>query len=71
MIGAIEMSERKFANWDQVPLVMTINEAAEVCGVHRNTIVNMIRDGRLAATKVGREWRITKDEIRRMLGEGE
>lgn len=58
----------KYTDWSDVPLVLTLQQAAKVMGAHRNTIMNMIKDKRLAAVKVGREWRISKDEIMRYLG---
>lgn len=41
----------------------SINEAAEVLGVHPNTIRNRIKDGRLAAGRIGWDWRISKEAI--------
>ena len=38
--------------------LLTVQEAAGLLRVHRNTIYAMIHDGRLPAFKVGRVWRI-------------
>jgi len=37
----------------------SIYEAAEILGVHHNTIRNRIKDGTLEAGRVGWEWRIS------------
>lgn len=42
----------------------TINEAAELLGVHPNTIRNRIKDGTLEAGRVGWEWKISIDAIK-------
>ena len=38
----------------------SIYEAAEILGVHHNTIRNRIKDGTLEAGRVGWEWRISR-----------
>ena len=45
----------------------TVEEAADYLQVHINTITRMIKEGKLKAGKVGREWRIARDEIERLL----
>ena len=44
-------------------LYYSVDEAAEVLGVHRNTIKNRIKDGGLQAIKIGRQWRIPKEAL--------
>lgn len=46
---------------------LTIEEAAEYLRVHSNTVLKMIRDGKITAGKAGREWRIKRTEIERLL----
>ena len=47
-------------------------EAADVLGLHPDTLVRMARTGRIWAQKVGREWRFRADrlEVRPVNGEG-
>lgn len=40
---------------------LTVGQAAELLGVHRNTVRNWAKDGRLQAAEVGKEWRIGRD----------
>ena len=41
----------------------SIYEAAEILGVHHNTIRNRIKDGTLEAGRVGWEWRISRGAL--------
>ena len=49
---------------------LTVNEFAEVIGVHPNSVRNMIKKGRLTAFRVGggerSSYRISKSEINRL-----
>jgi excisionase family DNA binding protein len=45
------------------PTELTLAEAAETLGVHYMTAYKYVRTGRLAATKVGGGWRISKDAL--------
>lgn len=47
--------------------VMNVRELAEFLKVSTQTIYNMLREGRLAARKVGREWRFHREDIERLL----
>ena len=44
----------------------TVYETADILRVHYQTIFNMIRRGDIHAVKVGRQWRITDEEIERI-----
>jgi excisionase family DNA binding protein len=44
---------------------MTVGEAAQLLGVSPATIRQQIRNGSLLATKRGRDWDISADEVRR------
>ena len=41
----------------------SIEEAADLLGLHTNTIRRMIKRGDLPATKYGRQWRIKKEDL--------
>jgi len=43
----------------------TITEAAELRGVSRQAIFELIKRGRLKATRLGSQWLIRKSDIRR------
>jgi len=43
-------------------------KVAKMLGVHRVTINRWIRDGKIRAVRIGKEYRIPEDEVRRLLG---
>ncbi len=45
---------------------VTLTEAAEALGVHYMTAYRYVRTGRLAATKVSGEWRVSTDDMSRL-----
>jgi excisionase family DNA binding protein len=51
----------------QLPGVLTLREAAKQAGLSANTLRVQIWNGRIKATKVGRDWVITRDELRAYL----
>ena len=44
---------------------MTLTEAAAVLGVKPDTLRQQVHNGKLAATKVGRDWSVTEAEVAR------
>ena len=44
-------------------LYYSMDEAAEILSVHRNTIKNRIKAGELQAFLIGRQWRIPKEAL--------
>jgi excisionase family DNA binding protein len=57
-------------NWNQLPVVLTTEEAADVLRVHTNTILSMAVNDDIPAVKVGRAWRISRDILKQYV-EGE
>lgn len=43
--------------------VYTLEELASVLMVTRRTLYNWVKDGKLEAFKVGRQWRVTKTAL--------
>lgn len=54
------MTDRQSAVLNLEKPYYSIYEAAEILGVHHNTIRNRIKDGTLEAGRVGWEWRISR-----------
>lgn len=46
----------------------SIEQVAEQLGVHVRTVRNFVRDGRLAATKVGKQYRIAAEDLAKLTG---
>lgn len=51
--------------------ILTLEETARYLRVSGQTVYNMIRDGRIKASKVGREWRFLRSDIESYLGGAE
>lgn len=45
------------------PDLLNVQEVADLLRVSNQTVYNMLKDGRLSAYKVGKEWRFSKDEV--------
>lgn len=52
------MSEEKFLN---------LNEVAERLRVTRQSVYNWVHSGKLKAVKIGREYRVSEAEVKRLL----
>ena len=50
--------------------VYTLQETADTLKVSTKAIRNWIKAGKLKATKIGREYRIQEQELKRVLDEG-
>lgn len=63
------MRQKMLTSWDSVPLCVDVPFVSNLLGIKPDTIQKMCADGRIKATKIAREWRITKTELKRLLGE--
>jgi len=61
------MNKTKEELLNDIVLIST-DEAAEKLEVTRRSIYRFIKQGRLNAVKVGREWKITLESLRNFLG---
>ncbi|MCL4515705.1 MAG: helix-turn-helix domain-containing protein [Firmicutes bacterium] len=48
---------------EEYPKLMNLEEVSSFLRVTPQTVYNMLRDGRIRATKVGREWRFPRETI--------
>lgn len=57
------MKDKK--TWDDYPVTLSIKETAQLLGISRlNTITSKCRNGELPAVKMGKDWRIDRDQLR-------
>lgn len=52
---------------DQYPRLMNVEEVSSFLRVTPQTVYNMLRDGRIRAAKVGREWRFPRETLLELL----
>ena len=50
--------------------LLTPAEVAEYLRISRRTVVRWVREGRLRAVRVGRQWRIPAEEVQRVVQKG-
>ena len=51
--------------------VLNLEQAIEFFGVSERTMIKLLREERIPARKIGREWRFSKTSLLRWLGEGD
>lgn len=64
----LAMAENK-PGWESLPNMLTVKEAADFLRVHFNTVKRLLSMGKLPGRKVGRQWRIEKDDLKRYMEE--
>lgn len=65
------MAKAKAEEQDMQPLVYTVAQVAQMLQVTRASVLNWIREGRIAAIRVSpRSTRIRRDELERILAHG-
>lgn len=52
-----------YTNFDDLPLVLTVENVSEVLDISTNTAYELLRSGKLRCVKVGRQYRIPKTAI--------
>ena len=48
--------------------VYTVNEASELCRLHPRTIVRKIKEGEIKAHKIGRQYRMSHEDLETFMG---
>ena len=51
--------------------VLNLDQAVEFFGVSERTMIKLLREERIPARKIGREWRFSKSALLNWLGEGD
>lgn len=54
---------------DDLPLIMTIEEASKYLRIPLSTLYKLAQNGKIPCQKVGRHWRFRKETIDHWLGE--
>lgn len=49
-------------------IIHTVDQAAQFLGLHAKTVLRMIKDGRLRATRIGKAYRIADRDLRALAG---
>lgn len=57
-----------FSTWDEVPVVINVPYVAMILKTSQDVVRKHLAAGELRGFKVGREWRINKEELQRFTG---
>lgn len=52
---------------EHLPVVLTAAEAMDILGVGKNTMYRLLKSGELPAVRIGRHWRIPKENLEQFL----
>ncbi len=53
------------------PTILKPSEVAELLCIHKNTVYKLIRRGDLPAFRIGKSWRIERNDLFHLLGRSE
>ncbi len=52
-----------YQNFDQLPLVLSVSEVAQVLSLGRDTTYHLIHSGHIRSVRVGRQYRVPKAAV--------
>lgn len=58
-----------YTDFEQLPLVLSVNQLIDVLNIGRNTAYELIRNGRIKCIRVGHQIRVPKEAIQNFLQE--
>ena len=58
-----------YTHYDQLPLILSVDELTKILGIGRNTAYDLIRCGRIRSVRIGHKIRIPKDSLLEFLQE--
>lgn len=53
----------RYTNYAQLPLILTVKEVAEVLGLGRNTVYELVRQGKIRSIRIGRQIKVPKSAL--------
>lgn len=56
-----------YINEEELPLIMTFAEVQELLLISRHTLMKLLSQNKLRGFKVGRQWRVKKEELLRYI----
>lgn len=49
--------------FEQIPEIMTLKECQHILKVGKNTMLNLLHDGKIEGFKIGNRWKIPKESV--------
>ena len=57
------MMEHNYVSYDDIPLIMTVEDLMPILLIGRNTAYDLVRSGEIKSIRVGRQIRISRDAL--------
>ena len=57
------MMEYNYISYDDIPLIMTVEDLMPILLIGRNTAYDLVRSGEIQSIRVGRQIRISRDAL--------
>ena len=57
----------QFHSWENVPIMLSVKQVAEVLGVSRACVYTMLKEDKLPKIQVGKTHKISKEALRRWI----
>ena len=57
------MMEYNYISYDDIPLIMTVEDLMPIFLIGRNTAYDLVRSGEIKSIRVGRQIRISRDAL--------
>lgn len=54
----------KYSNFNDIPLLLSVEQLTDLLGIGRNTAYGLVRCGRIKCIRIGRKIRIPRENIR-------
>jgi len=58
---------RKYRSYDELPLVLSVPQVAEILEIGKNTAYDLVRCGEIRSIRIGRQIKIPKDALIELL----
>lgn len=56
----MKSNEKKYTSIDQLPLVLSVEDLADVLGIGINSAYELVRSGQVGSIRIGRQYKIPK-----------
>jgi excisionase family DNA binding protein len=58
---------KMFYNWDEVPLLLSVKDVANILGIGQATAYSLVNSGTLPRVKIGKNYKVSKGLLRQWL----
>ena len=59
----MKSNEKKYTSIDQLPIVLSVEDLADVLGIGINSAYELVRSGKVGSIRIGRQYKIPKNAL--------